>query len=351
VLHARQLEQMSASKAAFEAGAISLTAMQMLAEARSAEPGPFGGAEPVLVVAAARHGLPDLRRVLAHWRHVVERDRTSGPDAVQRSRSARRLHASVTLDGMVRVDGDLDPESGASLLTALRAVVDAERHTEGDDERTPQQRRADALGEICRAFLDSSSRPVVAGERPHLSVIVAAVLATPADIGSRYAATAIAELDLTGPIGVEAARRLGCDASITRIVFGPRSEPLDVGRRTPVVPPAIRRAVVARDRHCRFPGCDRPQAWCDAHHIVHWADGGPTSVANLLLLCRRHHNLTHERFSLEMVDERPVFRRSDGTVLDDGRAPPLIGRHAEPATSCQRGPRRRCAACAARRPW
>ena len=130
------------------------------------------------------------------------------------------------------------------------------------------------------------------------------------------------ELELAGPIAAAAARRLACDASVTRIVFGPRSEPLDVGRRTPVVPPAIRRAVVARDRHCRFPGCDRPHAWCDAHHIAHWAEGGATSVANLLLLCRRHHRLAHERFTIEIADGRPVFRRLDGSALDDDRAPP-----------------------------
>jgi hypothetical protein len=79
-----------------------------------------------------------------------------------------------------------------------------------------------------------------------------------------------------------------------------------------------------RDSHCRFPGCDRPPSWCDAHHVRHWADGGPTSLDNLLLLCRRHHRLVHHRFRVEMTsDQRPVFRRPDGTVLlDRGRAPP-----------------------------
>jgi hypothetical protein len=108
-----------------------------------------------------------------------------------------------------------------------------------------------------------------------------------------------------------------------RVVMAGRSEPLDVGRRTPVVPPAMRRAVIVRDRHCRFPGCDRPHTWCDAHHVVHWADGGPTAVPNLVLLCRRHHRLVHERggFRLELLDGRPVFRRRDGSLLED-RAPP-----------------------------
>jgi len=96
---------------------------------------------------------------------------------------------------------------------------------------------------------------------------------------------------------------------------------VDVGRRTPVVPASMRRAVVVRDRHCRFPGCDRPQSWCDAHHVVHWAKGGSTSLANLVLLCRRHHRLVHGRFRLRMMEGRPVFTRPDGSILED-RAPP-----------------------------
>ena len=131
------------------------------------------------------------------------------------------------------------------------------------------------------------------------------------------------ELDHVGPLRPEAVRQLACDASITRVVMAGRSQPLDVGRRTPVVSPTMRRAVIVRDRHCRFPACDRPQTWCDAHHVVHWADGGPTAVANLVLLCRRHHRMVHERggFRLGLADGRPVFRRPDGSVLE-GRAPP-----------------------------
>jgi hypothetical protein len=327
VVHARQLERMPVARAALDAGTTSLAATRMLADARSAHPESFDEAESALVEGARAHALPDLRRVLAHWRAVVERDRSSSRDDDDRARAARRLHASVTLGGMVRVDGDLDPETGSSLLTALGAVVDAERRTGGDDGRTAPQRRADALGEICRAFLDRSDRPEVGGERPHLSVTVPiAALSSPAGVDeleqTRLTEASGAELDPSGPIALETARRLACDAAVTRIVLGPRSEPLDVGRRTPVVPPAIRRAVVARDRHCRFPGCDRPQAWCDAHHVRHWADGGSTSVANLVLLCRRHHRLTHERFAMELVDGRPVFRRPDGTLLDADRAPP-----------------------------
>ncbi|HXF35688.1 MAG TPA: HNH endonuclease signature motif containing protein [Actinomycetota bacterium] len=80
--------------------------------------------------------------------------------------------------------------------------------------------------------------------------------------------------------------------------------------------------MVLRDRGCRFPGCDRPHTWCDVHHVVHWADGGPTALQNLILLCRRHHGLVHPpgRFGLGLEGGRPVFRRPDGSVLSEGSA-------------------------------
>jgi 5-methylcytosine-specific restriction protein A len=131
-----------------------------------------------------------------------------------------------------------------------------------------------------------------------------------------------AELDEAGSISAEAARRIACDASVSRVITRGGSEPLEVGRRTPVVPAGLRRAVVARDRRCRFPGCDRPSPWCDAHHVVHWADGGETGLHNLVLLCRRHHRMVHQGFGLAMNGGRPVFTRRDGAELTEDRAPP-----------------------------
>ena len=227
-----------------------------------------------------------------------------------------RFHASVTYQGMVRVDGDLDPETGETLITALGAVLDAEvRSRTEEDQRTSAQRRADALGEICRQWLDRSDRPSVGGERPHIAVTIG--------LDALKGEGGTAEFDHSGPVSTSVAQRLACDASITRILLSPNSEPLDVGRRTPVVPAGMRRALVLRDRHCRFPGCDRPATWCDAHHIVPWSKGGPTSLENTILLCRRHHRLIHEHggFTLELVQGRPVFGRPDGSVLQE-RGPP-----------------------------
>ena len=314
VATARALHAMERVRAAFEAGEVSMAGVRVLASAQQAETEAFASAEELLTEAAARHSIGDLRRVVAFWREQVARERAADGEDLLHAR--RRLHASVSLDGMVRVDGDLDPTTGESVLTALQAVMDAEaRSGRGGEDRTPPQQRADALGEICRQWLDHGTRPSVAGERPHLNVTVSS------DALSSTAAPA--ELEHAGLVGIHEARRLACDASVLRVVTDPGSQPLDVGRRTPVVSPAIRRGVIVRDRHCRFPGCDRPQAWCDAHHVVHWADGGRTALENLLLLCRRHHGLVHRLggFRLAIEEGAPVFRRSDGSVLED-RGPP-----------------------------
>jgi hypothetical protein len=360
---ARALEEMPRTRLALEEGEVTMSAVRVLVEAREADPEAFARSEGHLVEAARLHPVGDLQRVAAYWRESLERARAlEGED---RLRARRRLHASLTFLGTVRVDGDLDPETGETLLAALNAVLDAEARARPEgDERTPAQRRADALGEICRQWLDLAERPTVAGERPHVTVTVPVeMLRASRDVapwpsaaepgggptaprdraaelgggstaprdraaelggGSTAPRDRAAELDRVGPVSVEAARRLACDASVMRVVLGGRSEPLDVGRRSHVVPPSIRRAVIVRDRRCRFPGCDRPHTWCDAHRVVHWADGGPTSLSNLVLLCRRHHRLIHRPrgFGLEMVDGRPVFRRPDGSFLQEDRAPP-----------------------------
>jgi hypothetical protein len=312
---ARALEDMPVTRRALEDGDLSMSAARVLVDARDGDHEAFRSSEATLVEAAKIHSMQDVRRVAAYWRQAAEREAAMGGE--EKLRERRRLHASVTFMGMVRVDGDLDPETGETLLTALRAVLDAESRSAGpDDGRTPAQRRADALGEVCRQWLDLGDRPTVAGERPHVTVTVD-------ESALAGGAGETSEMDHAGPVDPALARRVACDGSIRRVVMAGRSEPLDVGRRTAVVSPALRRAVIVRDRGCRFPGCDRPHSWCDAHHVVHWADGGPTALANLVLLCRRHHRMIHGRggFSLGLEEGQPVFRRPDGSVLEV-RAPP-----------------------------
>jgi hypothetical protein len=312
---ARALDDMPETRRALDEGELSMSAVRVLVAARDADRDAFQRSEAQLLEAARIHSMNDLQRVAAYWRQAVEQEHSLDSD--EKVRAHRRLHASVTFLGMVRVDGNLDPETGETLLTALRAVLDAESRSRAQgDDRTPAQRRADALGEICRQWLDLAERPSVGGEKPHVTVTVDAN-------ALREGGTVRSELDHVGPVQPAVAKRLACDASVRRVVMAGPSEPLDVGRRTPVIPPALRRAVIVRDRHCRFRGCDRPHTWCDAHHVVHWVDGGPTALPNLVLLCRRHHRLVHQRggFRIELVDGRPVFRRPDGTLMEE-RAPP-----------------------------
>lgn len=312
---ARSLERMPHTKEALATGELTSSAVQMLVSARQAHPAQFNASEQALVEAARRLPATQLQHTVSHWRQQLDWEQ-SLKDA-ERLCEQRRLTVSTTMLGVVRVDGDLDPETGETMLTALRDCMDSERRRrDPEDQRTPTQRRVDALGEICRRWLNAPDRPTVAGERPHLGVVVD-LEALEGRAGRR------SELDHVGPIHPEIARRIACDASVSRIITRGESEPLDVGRRTAVVPAAMRRAVIVRDRTCRFPGCDRPPPWCDAHHIQHWADGGVTAVSNLVLLCRRHHRLLHQPggFRLSMIDGRPTFSRPDGSVLED-RAPP-----------------------------
>jgi hypothetical protein len=313
---ARALDEMPATRRAVEEGDVSLSSARVLATAHDADPEAFAKAEETLVDAAQIHTVEDFQRVAAYWREAAARERAADGDRTVLDRQS--LHASKTFLGRVRADADLNAETGELLLTALNAQLSADRSESTEDEdRSPAQRRADALGEILRQWLDLADLPTVAGERPHVTLTVGVetlkgLTDTPC------------ELEHVGPTARETAEMLLCDCSVARVVLGGRSEPLDIGRKTPVVPPSMRRAVVVRDRHCRFPGCDRPPGWCDAHHVVHWTQGGPTAVHNLVLLCRRHHRLIHHRrFRVDMVVTRPVFYRADDTVLEvSDRAPP-----------------------------
>ncbi len=208
----------------------------------------------------------------------------------QRAHERRWLTTSTTIDGMVSVDGLLDREAGAVLLTALSAAT---APCGPDDHRSSGQRRADALVDICGHALDTGHTGASGGVRPHLLVTTPLSVITGAG-SDGTASTEVAEVAWTGPLTNEATKRLACDAEITRVVVDPPSQPLDVGRTTRSVPPQLRNALIVRDRGCVAEGCDRPPAWTEAHHIVHWAEGGSTSLDNLVLLCRTHHRKVHD---------------------------------------------------------
>jgi hypothetical protein len=311
---ARSLWDMPLTRRALVSGAVSPSAARVLVSAREAHPDRFPAHERSLVDAARSLPPRELGHHVTYWRHTM--DSQGALAGAERLHHRRRLAAWPVPSGMARMEGEFDPEAGQTVITALRAVMDSDvRSGGGPDDRTADQRRADAMEHLCRFYLDSADRPIVGGERPHLTVLV--------DPETMQGRPGTSELTDTGPIHPQMARMWACDASVTRVVMGPDSVPLDVGRSTPVVPPGMRKAVMARDRHCTFPGCRRPPSWTDVHHVRHWSDGGATAVGNLTLLCRLHHRLIHRSgFRVEMRDGRPVFYRPGGTVMAE-RGPPV----------------------------
>jgi len=321
---ARALEAMPVAAEALVAGDVSSSAITLLASAREEAPDQFARSEESLVDAARTLSVDHLKDVVARWRH----DHADDGD-----HDRQELFLTPTLRGRGRLAGDLNAETTQVMITALQAVQDVEvRSNDRTDTRSPARRRADALGEICRQWLESSGRPVVAGERPHVIVTIhveslgrsendaGIARSTGARLGGRLGA----RFTDVGRISAADALMWACDAQVTRVITDAASRPLDVGRTTRITPPWIRKALLVRDGGCVFPDCGRPPSWCDPHHVVHWTNGGPTALSNLVLLCRRHHRLIHhKRFSVEIVDGLPRFYRADGTVLEAAdRAPP-----------------------------
>ena len=223
------------------------------------------------------------------------------PDGVladdNRAHERRWFECEQTYGGVFVLRGELDAEGGALVKTAIDAL--SHGMSQGE-ERLASQRRADALVDLAATQLRCGDHRDVHGQRPHLTVTVSA------DTLRSGAAAAPAELGGVGPIHPETARRIACDAVRTVVTVAPPAEdpvwmaastpalPLSVGRATRTIPAHLRTALNLRDQGCRFPGCDRPPAWTDGHHIIHWPDGGLTELENLVSLCRPHHRAVHE---------------------------------------------------------
>jgi hypothetical protein len=146
-------------------------------------------------------------------------------------------------------------------------------------------RLLDALVDGCRRLQGAELLPQCPGATPRLTLTMSRV-----ELRHR---TGFATTETGQQLSASAVRRLCCDAEVIPAVLGGRSEVLDVGRTRRLVTAAIWKALVARDGRCRFPRCTRPPMMTHAHHLRHWADGGPTSLDNLVLLCGHHHRLVH----------------------------------------------------------
>ena len=258
-------------------------------------------AEPILLELAECSEPSVVRRATAQIHALV--DPEGAENALHQAYDRRGVTLSVVGD-RAYLDGVLDTESAELLRAALQPLMT--RAGEGDRRSTPQL-RADALLDLAKRQLDSGTLPELGGERPHVSVVI--------DEEALRTNVGAVTLPWTGvAVPADVIRRWACDAQLTPVLaallpapkteqHGPSSRaavmigggwlPLDVGRASRLATTGQLKALRVRDGGCVHPGCSRTSAYCDAHHVQHWADGGPTSTDNMVLLCRHHHRTLH----------------------------------------------------------
>src|ERR1700712_1058923 len=214
-----------------------------------------------------------------------------------------------TKTGLTPIKGQLDDHGVEVVTKAIDALSaprpDGSRDDAGDavqDPRPASNRRAHGLIEALGRYLDAGLGPIQGGERPHVTITMNWDALTGIISGASF--------DSGAMISPAQASRFLCDAQLIPMILGPTSEVLDVGRASRTFPAHIRRAIVARDKGCAWPGCDRPPDWSDGHHINYWyRDFGPTSYENGCLLCGFDHTEIHknEWVILMAADGIPEF--------------------------------------------
>ena len=322
---ARRLRDLPGLAEAYRDGTLSTGQVQAIVANLNDDTAPlFADAEADLVPTLAAMPVKDASATMQTWAQAAK-DSLHDPGNPEPKKPERRLHLSETLNGRRELSASLDPEAGALADTALRLA--ATDDVEGEPARSPATRRADALVDILRFFLDHQTGHESGRHRPHLNVHV--------DYDDL-----VNQADPTGwlldgtVLDAATIRRLACDAGVNRVMLQGRSSILDYGRTTRAISRSLFNALVARDQHCRFPGCDRPPEWCEAHHVVAWEHGGETNPGNLVLGCTRHHHILHTPGWQAKLrpDGTLEITTPDGQILDSrppGRPPDLFARRQE----------------------
>jgi hypothetical protein len=275
-----------------------------------------------------------VERIVRGWRRV---DRLAEAREAARQHAGRALHVYQDEDGTVVLRGRLTPEVGALLLRALDAARETLYQKRRGNEAvlpatdpaveapTRAQQQADALTLLAETALHHELDPGAPGERYQVVVHVDAAVLADADQPGQ----SVLEDGPRVPAGTS--QRLACDASRVVMRQDPDGRIVEVGVRTRTIPPALRRALQHRDRSCRFPGCT--VRFGQGHHVRHWAQGGPTTLSNLALLCRRHHRSVHEEgYQVARGSDGSLqFRRPDGRALPD--VPPPTAVPADPVAA------------------
>jgi hypothetical protein len=228
--------------------------------------------EDKLLGLARKHSPGKFHYQCQHYRHAV--DAAAYNRDQEGLAEARSLRLSTAQDGCLLISGLLDPVGGAAVRSALEPLA---QPAGADDDRPLDVRQADALVDLA------------CGGRPAELQVTATI-----ETLKGLAGAAGGEMEFSVPLASAGVQRLACDCSVTRVLLDQSSLVVDVGRSRRVVDGALRKALVLRDKHCQWPGCERPASYCDGHHLVHWIDGGETNLDNCVLLYRRHHRLVHE---------------------------------------------------------
>jgi hypothetical protein len=293
-------EMLPATGEAWRAGEISSGAARAMVSARvDGHDEKLRAVEGELLELARRGDVRTLRRACQHFRKLALADGTE-PGA------RNGLYLAQTYDGVTALNGELEDLAGETVATAIHAYTDP---PSTDDTRSTAQRRADALVRIAEVALAHFDNPEQRRVRKEVTVVLDWKTLTDRVPGRT-------DGEFTGPIHPRDIEALLCDCDISRVLTGPDSRPLDLGRKRRVVPPSLRRALVARDRGCGWPRCDRPPAWCDAHHLVPWSEGGTTDLDNCALLCPRHHRTGHRPgWRLELDEGVLRVFRPDGSEV------------------------------------
>jgi hypothetical protein len=258
-------------------------------------------AEEALVKGAAQMRASELHQLGNRIHGHLDPDGTA-PSEEQNARPRRELYVRTGTDGRISLRGSLDPETGNLLKEVLSPLAKprTNEETKEKDPRSTAERNGDALADVLNLVADSEKLPIQGAERPHLTITL------PWEMLKTQLGQVRSYENLV--LSPEAARRLACDCDITPIVLGAINEPLNAGRTKRLVTGEIRKALIARDKGCAMKGCCRPARWTRAHHVIHWADGGETSVDNCVLLCDFHHRqIHHGDWKVRMNNGIPEF--------------------------------------------
>ncbi len=265
----------------------------------------------------ARHGSAHhVESMVAKYRRAV---RLQDTELANKQYAERSAHYYFDDDGAFVMNARFPAEQGALILKALDLAIDQEDVTAETSEPRASfsARRADAIAEMAESYLANGQASSSTADRYQVMIHVTAETDNGAETTNNY-------LENGPHVSAETSRRIACDSSISILHEDQNGQPLNIGRKSRVIPPAMRRALRARDEGCRFPGCTH-KYFIDGHHIRHWADGGETGLDNLVQLCRYHHRLVHEGgFICERHDDGQVlFRDQVGQVIDTtGYVPP-----------------------------